>query len=174
MLTEEEAAKWISESAEPYEREQFDEAQNSLPDRAGSPSPAPETGTPRPWHLYDRGIGYELHRGSVCHDQCIEINTEMKETFKRADAELIIRAVNRDAAFEALVEALRALYDMVNHALDARDALLISKTCATMDKVRAALALAQPAEKPEEADDPSEPGHPDNPRSDYTVERNKL
>ncbi len=40
---------------------------------------------------------------------------------------------------EELKDALRELYDMVNYALDSRDALLISKTCATMDAARAAL-----------------------------------
>lgn len=56
-----------------------------------------------------------------------------------------------------LYSALQDLYNMVNYALDSRDALLISKTCATMDKVRTALALANDQETSELRDNGAPP-----------------
>lgn len=52
-----------------------------------------------PWHLYDRGIGFEIHRGEVCSDlepdgagTCLELNMNDKGTFRKFDATLIAHA----------------------------------------------------------------------------------
>ena len=78
-----------------------------------------------PWHVWDRGIGYELHVGATCRDEmeprgyCEEVNNGFRETFGAPEAELIVAAVNAlpgllDAAAErdalaAKVERVREL-----------------------------------------------------------------
>ena len=54
--------------------------------------------TPGPWHVYDRGIGFEVHKpgnnrvlcnGTPCGDV---VNSGWRETFSKADAHLIAAA----------------------------------------------------------------------------------
>lgn len=72
--------------------------------------------------------------GVWCNDGTGQIGVE--GVAPEANARLI-------AAAPDLYDALRELFNMVTYALDARDALLISKTCATMEKTRAALAAVE-------------------------------
>ena len=62
--------------------------------------------TPRPWHVYDRGIGYEVavvRNGEYDH----AVNEwGAKGCFEKADAELIVLAVNVYEADCALIEDL--------------------------------------------------------------------
>jgi hypothetical protein len=62
-----------------------------------------ETPTPRPWKVYDRGIGWEIHT-----QDDLEINVEFRETFKKGDAELIVRAVNAQDDLVAAMEHVQA------------------------------------------------------------------
>ena len=65
-----------------------------------------------PWHVWDRGIGYELHVGATCRDEmeprgyCEEVNNGFRETFGAPEAELIVAAVN---ALPALLDAAAEL-----------------------------------------------------------------
>jgi hypothetical protein len=98
--------------------------------------------TPGPW-LLTRGVGGEwgvdAEKGewgiAIVAGQCgfhgIDGDAESD-----ANAHLI-------AAAPALYEALQEFLRMVGYALESRDALLISKTCATWKKAAAALALAE-------------------------------
>jgi len=71
--------------------------------------------TPRPWHVCDRGIGWEIHEGTdaeclseygVNSEGCEPINNGLRDTFSLADAELIADAVN---ALPALLDAVERL-----------------------------------------------------------------
>ena len=70
-----------------------------------------------PWHVWDRGIGYELHVGATCRDEmeprgyCEEVNNGFRETFGAPEAELIVAAVN----------ALPTLLDRLAHMTEARN-----------------------------------------------------
>ncbi len=65
-----------------------------------------------PWHVYDRGIGWEVHLGPApgdCQEKggwCSTINGEFRETFSEANAALIVKAVN---AHDRLVAALETI-----------------------------------------------------------------
>ena len=96
-------------------------------------------------------------------------------------ANRIVRAVNRDAAFEVMVAALGYMPEQVDLTTprykdaDDSDTVAIEVTVGWLREVRDALALAQADGGANELDyDASEPGHPDNPRSDYSVTRERL
>lgn len=64
------------------------------------------------WHVWDRGIGWEIHSGPTpadphrsCGRTCSAINTGDKDTFDRETAELIVQRV---MAFEALLAVAKA------------------------------------------------------------------
>ena len=62
--------------------------------------------TPRPWHAWNRGIGYEVHT-EVEHNpiRCDPLNSGFRETFGGPDAQLIVAAVN---ALPGLLDQLDA------------------------------------------------------------------
>lgn len=73
--------------------------------------------TPGPWHAWDRGIGYEVHKGAerdclsefgTGSEHCDELNDGFRETFARGDADLIAHAPADLAALCDEVEALTA------------------------------------------------------------------
>jgi hypothetical protein len=54
-----------------------------------------EAATPGPWHAWDRGIGWEVHKGeerAPCGRSCDELNGEFRGTFTREDAAFIAAA----------------------------------------------------------------------------------
>ena len=55
-----------------------------------------DVATPGPWHAWDRGIGWEVHKGEECAPgcgrSCDALNGEFRDTFTRADAEFIAAA----------------------------------------------------------------------------------
>ena len=60
-------------------------------------TPAKQATKPRPWHAWDRGIGWEIHVGpdpGDDHRHCQCVNDEFRDTFDEADAKLIVDAVN--------------------------------------------------------------------------------
>lgn len=81
--------------------------------------------TPRPWHVWDRGIGWEVHEGADAEclseygcnaEGCEPINNGQRDTFSFPDAELIAAAVN---ALPALLDAAERLAEVTAE----RDAL---------------------------------------------------
>ena len=90
-----------------------------------------EEATPRPWHAWDRGIGYEVHT-EVEHNpiRCDPLNSGFRETFGGPDARLIAAAVNAlpallDAAAER--DALAAAWDE-GHQAGHEDARAVQTT----------------------------------------------
>ena len=69
-----------------------------------------EAATPRPWHAYNEGIGWEIHEGDDHTPECVEINDEFRETFRRRDAEFIANAPTDIAALLAFIDAALALH----------------------------------------------------------------
>ena len=65
-----------------------------------------EEATPRPWHAWNRGIGYEVHT-EVEHNpiRCDPLNSGFRETFGGQDAQLIAAAAN---ALPGLLDQLDA------------------------------------------------------------------
>ena len=54
-----------------------------------------EAATLGPWHAWDRGIGWEVHKGEECAPggrSCDALNGEFRDTFTREDAEFIAAA----------------------------------------------------------------------------------
>jgi hypothetical protein len=45
--------------------------------------------TPGPWHSCYRGIGWEVHVGASCGDECFCVNDGFRDTFTEPDARLI-------------------------------------------------------------------------------------
>jgi len=81
-----------------------------------------EQATPLPWHVRDRGIGFEVHVGDPaigCENPngsgwCTTINEGHRETMDEGDAGLVVYAVNRLPDYEAAVDALDALTGAAN------------------------------------------------------------
>lgn len=83
--------------------------------------------TPGPWHSWDRGIGYEVHKGraadclseyGVGMESCTELNDGFRGTFRMADADLIANAPADLAALVAEVERLREAVERVRALAD--------------------------------------------------------
>lgn len=69
---------------------------------------------PEPWHVYDRGIGFEVHFGPAPEDgehwwhasadrpsgECHELNDGFRETMGEANARRIVACVNACAGVE--------------------------------------------------------------------------
>ena len=54
-----------------------------------------EEATPRPWHAWDRGIGFEVHTEAEHNPiRCDPLNSGFRETFCGPDARIIVAAVN--------------------------------------------------------------------------------
>jgi len=65
--------------------------------------------TPRPWHAWDRGIGFEVHTEAEHNPiRCDPLNSGFRETFCGPDARLIVAAVN---SLESLLDALDVAED---------------------------------------------------------------
>lgn len=96
--------------------------------------------------LNEQAVGCDCDRTEidVCSGNCI--TAQVWKLMYHVRKLIYPRNAAPDVERTVLREALQDLFDMVNSALDSRDALLISKTCATMEK--AAAALATPEEKP--------------------------
>ena len=64
--------------------------------RLGEIKARADVATPGPWHAWDRGIGWEVHKGEECAPgcgrSCDALNGEVRDTFTRADAEFIAAA----------------------------------------------------------------------------------
>ena len=65
-----------------------------------------EKATPRPWHAWNRGIGFEVHTEAEHNPiRCDPLNSGFRETFGGPDAHLIAAAVN---ALPGLMDELDA------------------------------------------------------------------
>ena len=73
------------------------------PERLAEIEARAEAATEGPWEAWDRGIGFEVHVDGEA------LNSELRETFRQADAEFI--AASRTDV-PALVAALRAVLDL--------------------------------------------------------------
>jgi len=81
--------------------------------------------SPLPWHVRDRGIGFEVHAGDPkkgCQSDdgwCVCVNDGFRDTMNEADATLIVEAVNALPALldenDRLREALLGIIGM-HHA----------------------------------------------------------
>lgn len=103
-----------------------------------------EAATPRPWHAWDRGIGYEVHVGPDCEvtpdARCSELNGEFRETFTGADAHLIAHAPEWLAELLAEVDNARRELGDVHVSLYSEIAMLTARAEAaeqTIQRVRA-------------------------------------
>ena len=86
--------------------------------------------TPRPWHAWDRGIGFEVHTEAEHNPiRCDPLNSGFRETFCGPDARLIAAAVN----------ALPTLLDRLAHMTEARDNARaeVERLTAKVERVRA-------------------------------------
>jgi len=88
-----------------------------------------DVATPGPWHAWDRGIGWEVHKGEECAPgcgrSCDALNGEFRETFTRADAEFIA-AAREDVPWlvsevERLTAERDALAQIKRHIDEVRD-----------------------------------------------------
>ena len=74
-----------------------------------------DVATPGPWHAWDRGIGWEVHKGEECAPgcgrSCDALNGEFRDTFTRADAEFIAAAREDEPWLVSEVERLTAERD---------------------------------------------------------------
>ena len=74
-----------------------------------------DVATPGPWHAWDRGIGWEVHKGEECAPgcgrSCDALNGEVRDTFTRADAEFIAAAREDEPWLVSEVERLTAERD---------------------------------------------------------------
>ena len=83
--------------------------------RLGEIKARADVATPGPWHAWDRGIGWEVHKGEECAPgcgrSCDALNGEFRETFTRADAEFIAAAREDEPWLVSEVERLTAERD---------------------------------------------------------------
>ena len=125
---------------ETYEDFDFDAAKNSLPDRASSPLTALETSTVT---VIKCQCGHAFCNRYGLSDGDFPQGTG----WPKYRAEQYAQAINRDAAFEALVAALTTIADQADRAslVQDRSVRIIKQACAIMaSEAREALALAQP------------------------------
>ncbi len=66
--------------------------------------------TPGPWHAWDRGIGWEVHKGEEGSENGLltVVNDGFRETFTEADARLIAAAPDLLAVAKRIVEWMDA------------------------------------------------------------------
>ena len=80
--------------------------------RLGEIKARADVATPGPWHAWDRGIGWEVHKGEECAPgcgrSCDALNGEFRDTFTRADAEFIAAAREDVPWLVSEVESLTA------------------------------------------------------------------
>ena len=83
--------------------------------RLGEIKARADVATPGPWHAWDRGIGWEVHKGEECAPgcgrSCDALNGEFRDTFTRADAEFIAAAREDEPWLVSEVERLTAERD---------------------------------------------------------------
>lgn len=82
--------------------------------------------TPRPWHVYDRGIGYEV--AVVRNGDEPAVNEYgAKGCFEKADAELIVLAVNAYEADHVLIRDLVTALENIAECIFLRDARRVAE-----------------------------------------------
>ena len=75
-----------------------------------------EKATPRPWHAWNRGIGFEVHTEAEHNPiRCDPLNSGFRETFGGPDAHLIAAAINALPDLLDEAELLATVRDQVTH-----------------------------------------------------------